>query len=487
MPSTRKRADRGVVPPLLLVFLWAAAVAAPAPGGLVLAQGESAIDSVEARRSCGRKSLLAWLRLVGCDPRYEELVSCVPVAEKGTSLREMLEGASHWRDGVSLVKVGDNQLASIPLPAIAHGWLDGSRATEGHYVVVVAVLPTSVVCLDVASGMVQRPSRAEFQSFASGYMLIAESNRTLFWPCLYWGSAALSLLVGMLLVRYWRQMGARVTQTLMLALAGVTFSGCAPSGGIDSGSAGSAGTATSNPPVPVLRVSASRRELGTVALGSEARATFTLSNVSEAPVELRLGRPSCGCLTGNLDRERLDPRETAQLELVLNGNRQGYAGRSEGSITVGTTGSEAVYLFTAKGVIEGMKTPRYAMRLPAHLDGFSPDAIRGEIAVGLKHLRVPVRIREVRVEDGSDFLELEEPVVGELEQMTTNGRYSFAIPVRLKPSVAPRIGTYPVRITYSIGDTVSDHYVAMYIFPLAGEASPTVGTAPKQSLRQEPG
>lgn len=82
---------------------------------------DGGIDIRDANRTCGAKSLLIWLRLLGHHVEYDELMERVPIGNEGTSLAQLHQAAQQWTDRAELLKVRSGDLDQLQLPAIAHG------------------------------------------------------------------------------------------------------------------------------------------------------------------------------------------------------------------------------------------------------------------------------------------------------------------------------------------------------------------------------
>ena len=137
----------------------------------VVSEGAT-IDVEEAMRSCGRLSLYVWLRLSDYDVTYKEVSENVPVTSRGTSLSELARALTHWCSGLTVVKAQPADLDRLSFPAIAHVWLSGEEADEGHYLVLLNVKPDTVVYADPALGGIRKMPRTAFYKDWSGYVLV---------------------------------------------------------------------------------------------------------------------------------------------------------------------------------------------------------------------------------------------------------------------------------------------------------------------------
>jgi len=436
------------------------------------------IDVDAASRSCGRRTLFLWLRLMKYEIDYAEISSSVPVTSDGTSLEQLRAGARRWSDGVQIIKLQSQDLGAVPLPAIAHGWLDGRQATRGHYVVVVRVEPDNVVILDGARGTKLELTRSEFDTFWSGYLMIQHDAKTAWTLRLIAMVCFLSACCAILSLGKRKRMAAMASLFFALAVFG---------------SVGCQGELPLSPTVPsaignapandikinagniLLKTTTTSKHLGVVPIGGEARAVFTLWNASDSTLHAKLGTPSCGCVAAKLSNEFIEPQQTVELELVLSSASRVHAGPREGSVTVGTTDFDTKVVFTASGIVEGLTTVRYTMRLPADLSSYQASPIRGEFALGPGRENAEVEILDVAlIDDGDGTFVLGAPVILPFEKLGAYGRRRFEIPVNITGSSRPRTSTYPVRVTYRVDDRGADHAFEVIVLPLA-EAPTSAG------------
>jgi len=83
-------------------------------------------------------------------------------------------------------------------------------------------------------------------------------------------------------------------------------------------------TATTPPPPPTLtaapkiRFATNTFDFGKVPVGTVVHATFVLTNVSTAPLEIKDVRPGCGCTTAGTWDRWIEPGKTTTLALQLN-------------------------------------------------------------------------------------------------------------------------------------------------------------------------
>ncbi len=437
---------------------------------------DDSFDAGAARLSCGPTALYIWLRLLGHDVAYDEVSRCVPVARQGTSLAQLAEGARRWTRGARVLRVSPDEIERLRLPVIAHGRFRGQTSNEGHYVVVVKVTPVGAVCIDAGRGLRVEIAKSDFAAFSSGYVLtqrdtLASWNRQV---------AILALGLGVLYGSraIWRFLCLRrsVAGAALVCLFGC---GCRESSAPRLTGPEAVVPATAESP---LVSDGNYKDLGIVLLGESARAVFTLSNVTDSPLDLSLGRPSCGCLSARLSARRLEPSGCVELTLVLSEAGEG-CGKIGGEVMVGVVGSDHMLFFRAQGIVEGMRTEPYVLRLPTDLAGFSPEAIRGEIILGPDRRGADVRITDVALNDplalkkqeGNHLLDLGPPIVREVEDFGTHLRRRFEIPLALARTNDLGARMFEVRVTYRVGDRSAHHHLRLPMFPEATDSSHNPG------------
>jgi hypothetical protein len=434
----------------------------------------STVDVGMAERSCGRRSLFTWLMLTGRSVTLEEVNAAVPVSEQGTSLEQLQQAAKHWSVNLDAVRINYADLEKIPLPSIAHIWLgERSSSPVGHYIILLSVTPNSVAYADSAGFSVGKMSREQFASLWSGYLLIQHDA---FANWLKASSIAIAVTSILTIVLLWLLRGTFRSTTKVVFYAGLFVSpmiiGCNGSSAVGTGK--SSATASERAPrtvaAPVLSTSANSRDCGIILLGKEARATFTVSNVTDHRLSLHLGRASCACLKATLSKNIIEPLESAQLELLLSG-LDTAAGLRQAAVSLGTSEDSSVHYFEARGIVEGMNTLPYAMRLPSDLEGFCPDPINGEIILSPNRPDTSVRISDIIITkdngESAEPIELRQPIMLPIEKLPSYSRVRFRLPLAVQQNQRPHSGQYAVRITYQIGNDVADHILDANVYPRA--------------------
>jgi hypothetical protein len=429
----------------------------------------SSIDVRKADQCCGQRSLYTWLRLVGTQVTFDQVAARVPVTDEGTSLAELQHASEYWSAGLTAVRATLNELDRIPLPAIAHIWLNQrSNDPKGHYLVLLSISSESVAYADSATSKVDKMSRQTFASIWSGYLLVRKDAYADWMRRI---SVFIVIMSLCLCVALWMRRGAigsRVKLASLLLLMPAVL-GCRPTSADNSSFPGTSARSSSVAPL-IINTSARSRDLGFIRVGHEARASFAISNVSNQRLKLHLGRASCACIRATLSKDVIEPRESAELVLLLSSS-DSVAGSRQGGVMLGTSADATSYLFEAKGIVEGMNTHPYAMRLPTDTTSFTPDPIVGEIILSPDHSEASVTISDVTVarENGesADPIDLQTPELFSLEKFPYYARLRFRIPVVLKAGRQPAVGQYSIRITYHIGTDVADHLVTACVYPRA--------------------
>jgi peptidase C39-like protein/uncharacterized protein DUF1573 len=472
--STKVRVFQALIVLSMLPFHEAVAQDDDAVGQMPLGR----IDPEETERACGRRSLYVLLRLIGCQLDYKDL-SRVPVNERGSSMADLVDAAKAW--GCRLeTKQGDlSSLVNAKLPLIAHIWLDRRQRSLGHYVVVVRQQAGRIYYVDATTGRnVLSSSLQQFNDAWSGYVIVPVNNMD-FWLVFWTAINVLAVALAAFWLRAVHRLGRRS------ALAAAAFLGVlAPMGGCAPESRGVAPDSTAGPPSVAnakdsekqgpraLATSVRFRDLGTVPPGTEAKAVFTLTNISTKPVELSLGQPTCGCVAMRLDDPVIAPGRSTCLSMILSSVAGTEAGPREASLQVGLVGSSEQYSFTVRGILEGLKVDPYTIKIPSKLEGFAPDPIEGEFIIEDATAKASA-IKDVRlVEESGDgslagAFSVGTPRLGEETRMPQFKVRRFSIPVSLREHALPKSGSMRLRVSYQIGGVISEYSTPARVFPKA--------------------
>ena len=439
------------------------------------------IDPEETERTCGRRSLFVLLRLVGCELRYDDLLGVVPVNASGSSMADLVEGAKPWGCRLEPKHGEMSSLLTANLPLIAHIWVDREQRSIGHYVVVVRRDAARIHYIDASVGRAFSSTIRQFSDSWSGYVLVPVDN-TAFWLALLTAANATLVLVTFFWAGVWHRVRAKRATMAAALLAILGLCGCSPeSRGVARNSPAGSTTATelrqSEKAAKALATSVRLRDVGTVAPGTEARAVFTLTNTSKKPVELSLGEPSCGCMGAKLDEEVVAPGNSTNLNMMLSTYAGTEAGPRNATVQLGLVGSDERYLFTVRGILEGLIIDPYSIRVPSKLEGFAPDPIEGQFIIGDTSAEGSA-IRDVRLieENGGDgsivgALRLGTPRLDEEETLRQYKVRRFSIPISLRGNAVPKSGLARLLVVYRIGKVVSENSTQVRVFPRAEATS----------------
>ena len=436
------------------------------------------VDLDVAERTCGRRSLFVLLKLLHKGLEYNDLEVLLPIREKGSTLAELVEAAKYWHCPLEAKRGDISALTATNLPAIAHIWLDGTQRSTGHYVVIVGVRKGSnqILYIDPSMGRLLSVSIEQFKASWSGYVAVPVDN-TSAWALFLTtvNSVLVSAIVGPRLLGYLTRL-RRSTVPVASLLMAAGLAGCSRLS--DGGPSPIVAASPTSPdpkglasPIRALRTSSRFQDLGTVPPGSEAKAVFTLTNVSTNPVELSLGMPSCGCLSASIDKGMVDPGQSITLRMILSGGQE--SGEREAHVQLGVVGSDEHYNFTVKGLLEGLRAEPYSIRMPSNRTGFQLSPIEGQFIVGIG-ARDGVSIAEVRVTEDSTgdgslsrALEFGTPRLFEPMKLPRFEVIRFEIPVSFRSSELPKTGSGRLGIRFQVGKVVSEHSTTVRMFPRA--------------------
>jgi hypothetical protein len=209
-------------------------------------------ESLQRKRLlCGPNSLYLLLKLHGCSVRYADVKKEVLLSEDGVSMLQLRNAAKRWGlpAAVRRCQTTEEDLSGCSLPLIAHINKDAIIRPEGHYVVVVQVIPDGdkrgVRVIDGTSGKLIRYDWDHFLHYWDGYIL--EPYVTSWGEWLTAGT--LSLLATLGVMALWGKCAARRTATahtgriLLVVCLGwffqpSTLSPALATGGISSGMSG---------------------------------------------------------------------------------------------------------------------------------------------------------------------------------------------------------------------------------------------------------
>jgi ABC-type bacteriocin/lantibiotic exporter with double-glycine peptidase domain len=142
--------------------------------GHYCAAGETAGPAVVTdERRCGVNAIFALLRVSRVDVSYGDVLDAVPVEDLGSSLESMRAVAQERGLECDVVRATPDQLASIPLPFIAHFDYGGQ---SGHYVVLIQRYGDRWVFIDGASGLEYSMYHGDLINRWSGVLLVPRES-----------------------------------------------------------------------------------------------------------------------------------------------------------------------------------------------------------------------------------------------------------------------------------------------------------------------
>jgi hypothetical protein len=215
-----------------------------------------------------------------------------------------------------------------------------------HYVVVLVANHKHVRVADPSLGLCYDLSFDAFSRLSSGYYLADVGSENRSWvQASVWAALLAASFFGLAACvrrRSQRSMGRGTLQaglSCVLLLVGCNAPG--PS------------SASVDASKKKLAVSQLSNNLGLVSPGSVAEARFEITNISDAPVVVRLGEPSCGCASATIETtNRLGPDDGCTLVLKLMTDPRSVSGRVGANVKL-SCGDDEVYTFDASAVIEG--------------------------------------------------------------------------------------------------------------------------------------
>jgi predicted double-glycine peptidase len=409
-------------------------------------------DLSDARRDCGRHCLYIWLSLTGREITWSAVRDQVLVSDDGSSLADLVRASANWRPALRAIRATPDDLRQIPLPAIAHLWLNEEGQRVGHYVVLLRVDSDSVCVADGTTSFVGRSALADFLRVWSGYLLVTSDTTGI------WLERAVFMINLVLLAALARSITKRARSShrswaCLAILAAIMISSCNKIRERDH----SAGAAASSQSLVanrenVLAVPVTDKDLGVVELGGAAKASFTVENVSNSPLSLTLGDPSCSCASATLSRQSISPGERAEVTMVVSTAHE--TGPQVASVTLGSVQPEHVWRFLVRVLLEGLELDPYTLRLPDSTTTTpGPDPLTGRLIVGKSDKQVEI-LRTTVV--GAAGLKLQKAELLEKEEFPRFCRYSIKIPVSLATDARPQNGTYRVRVTFRIDDKMGE-------------------------------
>lgn len=413
-------------------------------------------DAANTLKECGARSLHVMLALNanGRRPPYSQLRSELGEGADGTSPGRMVAVANRWGLELETVYAPPESIHSFPLPAIVHLWLTPEKSADGHYVVLLDVNETDVTFVETAlSARLRRMSRAEFGRFASGYALTKKRPSSL-WMNLGLG-ATLATAYLFFVASTSRQ--KLLPMTLLVAGIGAGLPGCGSQ------------TVEQPPYIPSPKrasplVSAvTAHDIGVVGPQSQVPATFTVSNSSSRAVDIRVVQTSCACVNATVDDPTLGPGASTVVRTKIHAEETSLPGPLAVEVRVAaidTVGDGGVLVLKLFGVVRGLRTERVFLRVPASLQGWAPEPIRGEFYLDRQVAgNAAIEIAEVGWigRNAPQGIAFGDPVISECLDRGDHSVRRVVIPLTVESTARPPSGEYHAVIRYRAGAEEGKH------------------------------
>lgn len=424
----------------------------------------------ESGLTCGRDCLYLWLRLQGVSVSYDDVQSQIDIGPSGSEMSEILKASRVWEPSTRLAKLAYSDLCALKRPAIVHVWVTQGKDRKGHYMVVTRASEEGVSMIETATQMRTDMTPQAFSELWSSYALYKGN------PVIDW---ALSLPIVAVLLIVWQiyshvkkkrfaMKTAAVSLCVLLAAPGCNRSPDATVGNNQQATDGS----EPGRKIEVIPIAASKRhtDLGIIPLNKLGTAQFFITNLRNEPVELQLGKPSCGCTQAVLSEETVGPKGTATLEISLGAEGGSYAGLRQGAVELGVKGIAGSLRFSVEGFVEGISLFPYTLRLATKTGGYSPGPLEGEIHLGASGSANPVSIDDLTMEgrEGSG-LAVGQAIIKPSVEIKGYVRQGFEIPISVRAGLRPEPGVYPIRMTVRIGDEAVMRESKIFVVPAMEE------------------
>lgn len=101
---------------------------------------------------------------------------------------------------------------------------------------------------------------------------------------------------------------------------------------------------------PAIEFEERQYDFGTVQQGEKVKYTFHFKNTGNAPLKLKMVKPSCGCTSPSWPRDPIAAGESGQIDVVF--NTSGKRGQQRKSVTVTTNVEDTpVTVLILKGTV----------------------------------------------------------------------------------------------------------------------------------------
>jgi hypothetical protein len=279
------------------------------------------------------------LRLHGWRGAYQEVEERIPVGTDGSAIGDVASGICDLGLAVRCVAVPPEKLIELPLPAIAFLELPGKWR---HFVVVSAIDDFNVRILDPATMQAASMRRDQYNQLNAGYFVIVRR----------WQSSArylaavvvffLAVVGGVSFLRTRWLKKTRVIASILAVLLAVTCNGCRrPS---DS--------------AHVLEVPVTSYTKDVLDANEVVKYSFAFRNSSTREVSVRLGSPSCGCLSAELlpSDGAVAPGSSGAVNLTLRPTDDTHAGLFDAKVGLAVQETGEFFALSLSGAREGVGT-----------------------------------------------------------------------------------------------------------------------------------
>jgi len=227
----------------------------------------------------------------------------------------------------------------------------------------------------------------------------------------------------------------------------------------------------------LLSIPITQKDVGLIELGKVAKATFSVANLSQHELKLKLGAPSCNCANVELSKDRLAPGESAELTMII--SSVGESGPQAASVTLSTVPTGRVWTIISRAILEGLEWDDYVLRLPlpenkakekgkAQLEKRELPAVRGRLTIGRQKKQVEIlrTVLEPAPGKGTPGIEFGEPRLSRREDFEEFSRYWVELPVHRVTGSPLQKGKYRFRVTFRIDDKLGETGGNILIVPI---------------------
>jgi hypothetical protein len=425
-------------------------------------------------QSCGVACGYMLARLLGKDVDYPQAVAAIPIESGGTSLLSLQRGLGAMGVPTSILKAKPTELDRIAMPVITHMLPRQETAgSVGHFLLVLQIDDHFVRYIEPNyAASIETVPRNQFLRCWSGYLVAADSQRVAreHWLDVgLWGAFAASISIGAYCAA---RSFCRCIPTIRRVLAFLLFGlvTCGLTAGCSSGPPALGRTVNvaerRRQPADGCRLVAWNTEvdLGVMPQGGSAEASFRIENQGDSAVRLQLGTPTCRCSEAKIDRETLQPGESADVRMRMRATSR-QAGPADARVYLAAQGCKWAEMLSVHGVELGAVVPpyRYIVGGPAPARAASVVA-----TLFLKDPTTPAKIDTTLKGTGLDRLLLVRDVrIGPPIAMTGCVRRECSFTAALKANaeaVAERLEVM-LPITITLGAERSQHEISLTVLP----------------------